>query len=354
MDELMENLHFLRWYTKQEKRSPVALNLMESIIEAMVERGLEELTFFHFQDILVKKLFDAAAEIEGSSGRPDSESAFAPLKELVAFHRQYTLTQIHRNKSPDDTERFNSYRSLFKIHTSLHEFDSKAIDHDTVLPNRHILVIGISAEPEYITKDYSGVILHEPFTVQQVRQALVKAGTPVDDAIKLQVLIIGDGTPAIKTLVSVIKADTTVRNEVIVAKNGIEAIALIATRDIDFLLTDLEAPVMTGRDNLKVVKDHQTHLISRRMNSSSIVKKTPQDRIMSGGTSEAPTYLPRIPSVKDDLRIARAATAHAKGRVRRIPHVYQEEIKLMPPQSPTLRALLAQSSQGKRLVHSIK
>jgi hypothetical protein len=85
MIELQDNFHFLKSVARSEKKDGsnnkenVALVLMESIITAMKEKELEDISFYEFQDILIDLLIHKKRVFEG---HPIGESPLAPLKEV--------------------------------------------------------------------------------------------------------------------------------------------------------------------------------------------------------------------------------------------------------------------------------
>ena len=88
---------------------------------------------------------------------------------MVSSHRKYTLNQISR-KGDDDVDKYMSYKSLFNIHTSMHEFEAKEDPRGggalSVVPPKHALIIGIASSPtddNEWQRAATPLYLHKPF-----------------------------------------------------------------------------------------------------------------------------------------------------------------------------------------------
>lgn len=357
MEELQDNFQYLRSIAKAEKRDNIALYLMESLIDAMKERELSEVSFYEFQDILInllvhkKKFFDSHLNLNVQC----SESPLAPLKEMVAFHRKYTLNQISKKGGDDDVDTFMAFKSLFNIHTSMHEFDKRntnsvetIISNDFTIPPKHALIIGLASFPSddnEVQIASSGMYMNKPFAMMQLRSILLTMGLKNDDSIKIKILVVGTYTNSMRKLCTVVKEEETARNDVVFAKAGMETVEMLATRDFDFILVDKDMPIMCGTEVIKAIADSDLHLLSKSksdhaqtFSNSTLIIKSPSQRILEGGTSSSPTFLPRLGSVKNDLKVKRSASMEAMGTLSKTPFLYLEkisvpEIKLLSPLS---------------------
>ena len=62
-------------------------------------------------------------------------------------------------------------------------------------------------------------------------------------------------------------------------KSGPDAIAQIATRDLDFVIVDLDTPSMRGDECVRLLRSDEVHLVSKDAKDvSSVIKRTSHDR----------------------------------------------------------------------------